>query len=67
MAKKADLQVGFLDVAVAEVLSGLAEGDLVITVGQETLRDGAKVRLPGDPTAKDETEDEAGKKAGEGG
>ncbi|MBN1335380.1 MAG: efflux RND transporter periplasmic adaptor subunit [Deltaproteobacteria bacterium] len=66
VAKKIDLQLGFLDVEVAEVLSGLAEGDLVVTVGQETLRDGARIRLPGDPTAKD-AEDEAGKKAGEGG
>jgi len=66
VAKKVDLQVGFLDVEVAEVLQGLAEGDLVVTVGQETLRDGATIRLPDDPTAKD-AEDEAEEKAGEGG
>jgi len=32
-----------------EITSGLSKGDLVITVGQESLRDGAAVRLAGLP------------------
>ena len=32
-----------------EITSGLSPGDLVITVGQESLRDGAAVRLAGRP------------------
>ena len=32
-----------------EITSGLSQGELVITVGQESLRDGAAVRLAGQP------------------
>jgi hypothetical protein len=49
-ARKVPVQLGFLEVETAEVLGGLGEGDLVVTLGQEVLRDEARVRLPEDPT-----------------
>lgn len=47
------VDVGFEDGENAEILSGAVEGDQVVTVGNSALRDGAKVRLPGDPTLTD--------------
>lgn len=47
------VDVGFEDGENAEILSGAVEGDSVVTVGNSALRDGAKVRLPGDPTLTD--------------
>ena len=43
-ARRTPLSLGLSDQDLVEVTSGLKEGDLVITVGQETLRDGSRVR-----------------------
>jgi membrane fusion protein (multidrug efflux system) len=44
------VKLGFEDGEVAELVNGLDEGAQVVVVGNEALRDGARVRLPGDPT-----------------
>lgn len=44
------VSVGYQDGELAEIGSGLEEGAQVVVVGNEALRDGARVRLPGDPT-----------------
>ena len=36
-----------------EPVGGFAEGDLIVVAGQTGLKDGAKVRLPGDPDPED--------------
>jgi membrane fusion protein (multidrug efflux system) len=48
-AVRTPVKVGFEDGDVAEVLSGVATGASVVVVGNDSLRDGARVRLPGDP------------------
>ena len=48
------------DVEHIEPASGLAEGDQIIVAGQASLKDGALVRLPGDPDPEDEDESGAG-------
>lgn len=62
---RAEVKVGFEDGETAEVLEGLAEDDQVVVVGNQALRDGARVRLPGDPTLADAKKAEADKEAGE--
>ncbi len=62
------VKVGYEDGDKAEILDGLAEGTQVVVVGNEALRDQARVRLPGDPTVTDEEgkegkEDKDGKDA----
>jgi membrane fusion protein (multidrug efflux system) len=42
------------DVENIEPASNLAEGDLIVVAGQASLKDGALVRLPGDPDPDDE-------------
>ncbi len=42
-AKRQPVKLGFRDLLRAEVLSGLAEGDLVVVSGQEKLSDGTRV------------------------
>lgn len=49
-AVRVAVQVGYEDGELAEITSGLAAGDPVVVVGNQALRDGARVRLPGDPT-----------------
>ena len=49
VAKKVRLEIGYADPARVEVRGGLAAGESVIVVGTDGLRDGAAVRLPGDP------------------
>ncbi len=44
-AHEVPLKLGFSDAQNVEVLAGLAEGDTVITVGQEGLREGTPVRV----------------------
>ncbi len=46
-AKKARLKLGFTNSNDLEVLEGLNEGDLVITIGHEGLREGSAVRISG--------------------
>lgn len=47
-----------------EPVSGFAEGDLLVVAGQTGLKDGATVRLPGDPDPNEEQEAEGNKEAG---
>ncbi|MFQ5605266.1 MAG: efflux RND transporter periplasmic adaptor subunit [bacterium] len=49
-AHKVTLQVGFTSGDDIEVLSGLQDGDLVVTAGQEGLREGLPIRIPGQDT-----------------
>ncbi len=49
IAHRIPVEPGFSSASLLEVGGDLREGDLVITVGQETLRDEAEIRLPGDP------------------
>jgi membrane fusion protein (multidrug efflux system) len=46
------------DVDNIEPASGLSEGDQIVVAGQASLKDGALVRLPGDPEPSDEDETE---------
>ena len=48
------------DVNNIEPSSGLSEGDQIVVAGQASLKDGALVRLPGDPEPEEDDEDEAG-------
>jgi len=45
-AHKVNLKVGFTSGEDLEVLSGLKEGDLVVTAGQDGLREGLPLRIP---------------------
>ena len=47
-AQRQRVEIGFTDTDRLEVVSGLEDGDLVITVGQEGLRPGADVRIVGE-------------------
>jgi membrane fusion protein (multidrug efflux system) len=47
------------DVDNIEPASGLGEGDQIVVAGQASLKDGALVRLPGDPEPAEDGEDEA--------
>ena len=52
-ARKARLKLGFADSRALEVIEGLKEGDLVITVGHEGLKEGSAIRLAdGKPSSK---------------
>ena len=46
-AEKRLLEIGIAEGDYVEVLSGLSDGDSIITVGQEGLRNGAPVRIAG--------------------
>ena len=45
--RRVQVELGLVDGDRVQVLSGLREGDMVVTVGQESLKDGAAVRLAG--------------------
>ncbi len=49
VAEKRRLEIGFTDADLVEVGSGLEIGELVVTVGNSTLREEALLRLPDDP------------------
>ena len=53
-ARRIPIKTGFSDSDRVEVVSGLNEGDMIITVGQDGLRDGAGVRLVGEVAARSE-------------
>lgn len=60
-AVRTPVEVGYEDGELAEIRSGLEVGQAVVVVGTEALRDGARVRLPEDPTlAKASAEPSAG-------
>lgn len=59
VAKKVRIGVGYADPERVEVQSGLAAGDPVIVVGTDGLRDGAAVRLPGDPPPRKKEKEKA--------
>jgi len=46
-AVRVSLKLGYVDGEVAEVRSGLSEGDSVVTAGKVAIRDGAKVQVIG--------------------
>lgn len=46
-AHKINLELGFTSGENVEVLSGLQEGELVVTAGQDGLREGLPIRIPG--------------------
>jgi membrane fusion protein, multidrug efflux system len=58
VAKKARLEVGFTDPDQVEVISGLELGDVVVTVGNASLREDALLRLPDDPMPEPEDEED---------
>ena len=45
LARKKQVEVGFDDEGRVEILSGLAEGEQVITIGQSGLKDSTKVEI----------------------
>lgn len=50
-AVRTPVQLGYLSGEVAEIRTGLAQGDLVVTTGKVALRDGATVDVVGQPAA----------------
>lgn len=61
-AQRVEVKVGYEDGEIAELLSGVDEGASLVVIGNQALRDGARVRLPGDPTIaeRDEKPEAAG-------
>lgn len=57
-AHKVTLKLGFTSGDDVEVLSGLQEGDLVVTAGQDGLREGLPIRIPGQETSVARSTDE---------
>jgi membrane fusion protein (multidrug efflux system) len=45
-AKRMSIELGLVDDTSAEVLSGIAQGDLIVVIGQSNLKDGASIRTP---------------------
>ncbi len=58
VAKTVPLEVGFMDLQWVEIVDGLAEGDPVVTLGNEGLRDDVRVRLPDDPVLANADDDD---------
>ncbi|MCB9663825.1 MAG: efflux RND transporter periplasmic adaptor subunit [Alphaproteobacteria bacterium] len=63
VARRVPVALGLSDPLVTEIASGVAEGDAVVVVGQGSLRDGARVREPGDPKPSKDAPAEAGAEA----
>lgn len=53
VARRVELSLGLLDARVAEVVSGVAAGDRIVTIGQMSLKDGVRVREPSPAAAAD--------------
>jgi membrane fusion protein (multidrug efflux system) len=52
LAKRRVVTTGYANNGSLEIVSGLTEGEMVVTVGQTSLKDGAKVAVIGaKPTA----------------
>jgi membrane fusion protein (multidrug efflux system) len=58
-AHKVNLKVGITSGESLEVLTGLQEGDLVVTAGQDGLREGLPIRIPEQDTALTRAGDES--------
>jgi len=56
-AEKTALTLGFMDSDRAEITAGLSLGDLIVSVGGEHIRQGAEIKLPGDPNPIDADEE----------
>ena len=50
-AHKVNLKLGFVSGDNLEILAGLQEGDFVVTAGQDGLREGLPIRIPGMETS----------------
>jgi membrane fusion protein (multidrug efflux system) len=59
VAKSVPVEVGFMDLQWVEIVGGLEEGDPVVTLGNEGLRDDVRVRLPDDPVLASVEDDES--------
>lgn len=55
-AVRVSLKLGYIDGELAEVRSGLKEGDAVVTAGKVAIRDGAKVQVIGGSTVAEKSE-----------
>lgn len=62
--RRAAVELGFVEGDQVEIISGLKEGDIVVTIGHDGLKDGAAVRLAGTALA---TSDEGEPSGDEGG
>ncbi len=59
IVERVNLEIGYTDADLAEVLSGLNIDEQIVTLGGDTLRPDAQVKLPGDPgPAKPDKENE---------
>ena len=67
LAKRKNVKIGFSDNERLEVLSGLADGEQVITVGHEGLRPGTAVRLVGEAVPTQKTAETPGGEMASGG
>jgi len=57
-ARRVKVDVGYSDPHNVEVDAGLVEGDQVVVIGNNNLREDSLIRLPGDPAPKKEEPDE---------
>ena len=58
IVERVNLTIGYTDADWAEIEDGLTEGDLVVTVGGDSIRAEAEVKLPGDPNPKKPKDDD---------
>ena len=61
-AVRVPLKLGYIDGELAEVRTGLKEGDAVVTAGKVAIRDGAKVQVIGGQTIADKSAPAAAKR-----
>ena len=62
--RRAAVELGFVEGDQVEIISGLKEGDIVVTIGHEGLKDGAAVRLAGTALATSEEGEPSGDEGG---